>query len=221
MTMTREKVSVATLRKRLERRYHSFLDLDEAGFFRGVADYVKAILESPVFQKIIETDVEQERLKDRAAFDKLTDQLRKEVQEAARAILGEIQKRNIQSPALDEAVKEYDGYKTGRIQSSLHQEEGEYSELCGVVRVLNEMGLHDVAASFATLDESRLIKTYTFCPSYEAWDREKERLKERRDHTVWGSWLDLHLVYRVIHRWREEWQELQVRRDTLRILDLV
>ena len=219
------ETTASSWKQGLERRFifNVLTEIDEAIFFRWIADYVKFVIESPPLRAIVEKDISEEENKDHQKLNELKDKVQKELDDTALKLRDAIQKHKIpMSAALREVIDEYNGFKVGRNISSRHTPLNEYGALCGILRVLLEEGYSNVVRDFAKIHTSTqpvYIEEYTFSPTATEFKNELEYLKERQEHTVWGSWKELYIAYLVIHQKREVLEEIKLTDNTLLALD--
>jgi hypothetical protein len=199
-------------KEQLQRQYDFCVSLDEKGFFLGLADYVKFIVETPPLVQIVENFILEEHKKDTEEFENLKRKVRQELEESAKKLLKEIQKKKITSPELEKAIEEYKGLKEGRIQQSIPLENSYHEALARIVRSLRDLGYKNIVTRFAKINPSNgLIEEYTLSKNYLKYLQEKQHQEYLKEISIWSSWYHLVWVYQAIYRRKELEQE----RDTL------
>jgi hypothetical protein len=200
-------------KEQLQRQYDSFVNLNEKGFFLGLADYVKFIVEIPPLFQIVENFILEEEKKDTEEFENLKKKVRKELEESEKKLFREIRKKKIISPQLKIAIEEYKGLKEGRIQQSIPIEDSYHEALAEIVRCLHNLGYKNIVARFAKINPSSgLIEEYNLSKNYLRYFKKKQHQEYlNKISSTWGSWHRLVLIYQAIHRKKE----LEEERDAL------
>ena len=93
--------SPSLLKEILERRHKTFVDLDDIGFFLGIADYVDAILKSSELSSIIEENIRSEELNKREEIDDLAKKCELDLKKSAGKLLELANNKGIKSLILN------------------------------------------------------------------------------------------------------------------------
>jgi hypothetical protein len=197
----------------LERRYTSFEKLTEKGFFLGIADYVKYVAETPSLD-LIAQKIRQQEAEDLQKVAALEVKLKADIQKTEEELYKLIKKNGVDFPELKEAIREYEGVKTGSTQSSQPFEKALHDGLTGVVRALfayKPSGLVDVYVEKEP-GEDRIFR-YKISDHYNQYEQELSRFRELRKTSMWGAWDQVVLVYLVVHKAEEEMAQLEKQND--------
>lgn len=213
--------------KIIERQYASFIDLSDGwGFFRGLAEYTKAIQSITVCEPFIEA-LEKQREAAQKTYELMnTDAMRELTRSAERltAIADAITKQyepvfalaqemtDKYQPIID-AVTDIRERMSGSIFSS-NPVGGFEADLFDVAKQIRASGHADAIKEFEN-DERRvknIYGNYTFSRTYEYLEEEKDRLERREQVETWGAWQHLPVVHRLV--FEPEKMEAELRAET-------
>jgi len=186
--VTRKDAKVRALEFiRLGGRYKEIKDLPEKGFFLGIADYIEFILESPGLDAIVSgiKEIEKKEEKTLIYFEKA---LVKDLQVAESNLYKIIQENKFDFLELKKAIDDYEGIKSGRIQSSASKEEALHGGLAGIIRAIFNKGYKNQINTFVLINqEGQDIAGYTISSFYQLYEEELRKFREKRKTSIWGS----------------------------------
>ena len=208
------------LKERLHRKYQSFVQHQNGGFFIGIAEYIKMVVDSPVLCVIVEASIIYEQTLAHQKLNELLTSSQKELETVARQLRESVRTKNIQCLELNPAIQEYNDYKFGRrIPITMRYPiTNEFDSLCDIVRAFKDVGHIGIIKDYVKVDEQGLIEKFTFAPTFRQFCDEEAQLNRQRRLSVWGSWQELYHVYYVIFNARDEFRKIKELNDTFKMV---
>jgi hypothetical protein len=191
--------------------YQSFINQKrDWGFFLGLADYIKYVVEAEEIDNILKPIVQAQN-NDQKRLRKYEKEVIKETKEAKEKLAKIIKKHNILYESLIEEIKEYQAYEDGTIKSS-QDEAGALSDaLMNIIRNLLKNGHKKLVKDFA-IEHKEIpdeIGKYTFSKTLDLYYKEKEIFNEKFKTELWASWNHLILAYLAVFKANEELEKLR------------
>lgn len=211
---------ISLLRENLKLRFDSFINLQDKGFFLGIADYVKYVSKNPRFNGII-AKIDQEREADEVKLNEAEARTNKEIKEAEEELFELIQSKNLHFQQLDKVLEDYKNFKEGRIQSTSTEVESYYGHVSAIIRTIFENGYKELMGKFVSVDkESGLITNYLLSDSYLQYESELKNFRYLMKRTTWGAWNELRVVYIVVYQYQQQMELLKASNDFWRQMNL-
>lgn len=199
--------------KNLERRYLSFKDLPEKGFFIGLADYVEYIEKTPVLEQIMSL-IHAQKARDQEKLNQYEDMLMKDIETTEKTLFDLINEQKISDKGLDYLVDQYNGRKDGRIQSTATKVDGLYTDLSKIIDFLYHNGFQDKVAHLVKIrQEDSVITDYLISKIYEVYKIEYRNFEEQKETSLWGAWNELAVAYLATNKYRTEVEKLSYEFD--------
>lgn len=185
--------------KIIEQQFTGFINLSNSwGFFRGLAEYVKTIEQFSQFKPMLEALETQQRLAN-SVLEQLNNQAFLEFTRSAERIRATTDSIAKQFEPVAKAIREVEDRLKGLTLSSdpLH---GLDHDLFDVARALRKVGHPELVKEFE--DPNKKVKNvygeYTFSPTYEKIQKEKDKVERQEQVEPWGAWYQLPLVKRLV-----------------------
>ncbi len=205
--------------QKLERLYASFFNLPERGFFLGIADYIKYVVETESLDKEAQK-IKEQKGQDESKITALEEKLKKDYEKVADDIFRIINKHNLSFPEVEGAIRQYKGIRDRTIQSNETIQEALHGGLAGMVGALFAKGYQELVKEYVeTSSEGKRILHYRISPHYLEYKKELRKFRELRKRSIWGAWNELVLVYLAVHKPDEQMDELKGVGDFLRQMD--
>jgi len=199
----------------LERYYNAFIGQDNLrDFFIGFCDYLDYAETVPEFDWIT-SDVSAQP---QPLFKQLAEQeaiALKRLDEIKAKLQVYISKNKIEDKVVLSALEEYEGHKSGHIQSSMSLPYALHFKLRDVVEFLYRMHEHQ---KFATRyiefldDEKTRVRRYLPIKEVDAFLETRKEVERGGKFDIWGQQQKLYRLYDIIRKGRERHKKL-VERD--------
>lgn len=218
-----EQVAIDKLRSAIasvERKYQFAVgQTDKKSFFIGIADYVKAVDQSVVLAPLVRITVIDDRDKAILERDRLGNLVIAEAKKVYTQVRKTIDEKKIESPFIDNAVKEYEDLVTGRTKMSGHIAKNIYDGVYDVITSLQQAGREDLVKKYALLNDQQQLIEWKFAPTYPLYRAAENDIKRQLDIAVWGAWNELWWAYASVHKQDEMWKGWVDKKDHLAMMD--
>jgi hypothetical protein len=201
------------LTKQLERRYNSLINLDIKGFFTGLADYVKFIIETPKLISIVDNYILEEKRKNSGEFESLKNKAMKDLVGFGNDLLKEIEKAKVvlstnkETSQLKELILEFRQLENFKSEMDVDVFE---RILVDIIKLLRKNKIKNIPLLAQKIPNVNFIKKeeeiYFFPDSYFDYSLERSYYEDLQSKTSWGAWAELYPIYVAIYK-RKEWEE--------------
>ncbi|MBU2539573.1 hypothetical protein KJ786_00195 [Patescibacteria group bacterium] len=201
---------MSSVAENLERHYRAFIDQqNEWGFFLGLAYYVNFILETPETDKITDLLLKERRNEEKKIKD-LGDEVLKEVEPVIKDLIRKIQNAKISYPALDNEIKDYEGYKNKTIKGSEPPPVCFGRILHNTIRSLSENGHKELVKDYIR-EERGILYTdkHKFSKKLYAYNLARKKYDEKLEITFWGFWDYISFAYLAVLKADETLENLR------------
>jgi hypothetical protein len=199
--------------KQLERRYNSLTNLDIRGFFIGLADYVKFVIEKPKLISIVDTYILEEKRKDTKKFEDLKNKAREDLIRFGKELLKEIERAKLvlstdkETSQLKELILEFRQLENFKSEIDVDVFE---KMLVDIIKLLRKNKIKNIPQLARKIPDVNLIKKeeeiYFFPDSYFEYSLERSYYEDLQSKTSWGAWAELYPIYIAMHK-RKEWEQ--------------
>ena len=211
--------SPSLLKEILERRHKTFVDLDDIGFFLGIADYVDAILKSSELSSIIEENIRSEELNKREEIDDLAKKCELDLKKSAGKLLELANNKGIKSLILNFEIFNKKKNREEKNYLIWYPVIHDYDSFHKILASFVIEGNKNIIKDFANITEKGVIIEYTFSPTYPLLKEKIEIFNKDLDRTVWGSWLQVLLIYSKIRDYDRLTKRIETGETPLMVLD--
>lgn len=195
----------------LLKNYHdSFINQTNSwNFFIGLADYTKFVAEDETCSHII-----SELLKERDELINKRLELEKqsieELKKSKKKIFDIIKNKGLNYKSLDDKIKEFEAFESGKILTSKARAEAYDDYLRELAINLFQNKHKELLADFADNDREieNIYGNYSFSKTLSEYRKEVDKFSEKRKVELWGAWDELNLAYLVIYKKDETLEEL-------------
>lgn len=196
----------------LKQLYQSFSEEETPRqFFLGLLDYIDLVDHTPEFKRLVDELDGQRRVAEKEVW-KLKHPALKALEARHKTLVSYLRKNKIEDIAIEEALKDYDAWKAGNIQSSQTMCSALEDELADIVsKLYYDFPKHKVfATKFIAFQDAgkTLIKRIGEIPEVSAYEEANEILKSKNRTEVWGEIPKLGWIYQVIKNGKERVRKL-------------
>jgi hypothetical protein len=199
--------------KQLERRYSSFTNLDIRGFFIGLADYVKFVIETPKLISIVDTYILEEKMKDTQKFEDLKNKAKEDLIRFGKELLEEIERAKVvlstdkETSQLKELILEFRQLENFKSEMDVDVFE---RILVDIIKLLRKNKIKNIPQLARKIPDVNFIKKekeiYFFPDSYFDYTLERSYYENLQSKTTWGAWAELYPIYIAMYK-RKEWEQ--------------
>jgi hypothetical protein len=199
--------------KQLERRYNSLANLDVRGFFIGLADYVKFVIEKPKLISIVDTYILEEKRKDTKKFEDLKNKAKEDLVRFGNELLKEIERAKVVLSTNKEASQLKDLILKFRQLENFKSETDVdvfVKILVDIIKLLRKNGVKNIpwlTKKFPHINFIKKEEEINFLPdSYFEYALERSYYKDLQSKTLWGAWAELYSIYVATYK-RKVWEK--------------
>jgi hypothetical protein len=214
--MKKIKIKMSTendyLIKQLERRYNSLTNLDIRGFFIGLADYVKFVIETPKLISIVDTYILEEKRGDTKKFEDLKNKAKEDLVRFGNELLKEIERAKVvlstdkETSQLKELILEFKQLENFKSEMDVDVFE---RILVDIIKLLRKNKIKNIPQLARKNPDVNFIKKeeeiYFFPDSYFDYSLERSYYEVLQSKTTCGAWAELYPIYVAMYK-RKEWE---------------
>jgi len=202
-------VENSVYKSNIQRKFDSFINKAEKGFFLGIADYVKYIYETPELGFLIEL-FKSKALKGKKDLDDSERKLADDIHRVGSAIIKEINNQGLSSDDIKHSIKEYTTARDNdKLQPSPPEVEALYGRLVKIIDVLQRREEEILIKKYIKLwGNEFILSKYRVSKQYYKYQKSLQKYIDLSKFSLWGSWDRLSLVYAFIRKDNEKVSEL-------------
>lgn len=191
--------------------YDAFINIDDPkGFFYGLAEYLEFIDRVPVFEQFSkELYAKRTPYYDRCAA--LEEPALKRLEAIKKEFADYVAKHKIQNAVIDQALKEYEGWRTKKIVGSNGMLDGMHNVLRDVIDALYRVPEHKVFAERYIefwKDNPELVKHYLPVKELNDYLEAETDYRNAMKNELWGQMGSISMQYQVIRHGNERHKKL-------------
>lgn len=184
----------------LEKQYEIVVNADNAGFYLGIADYLKFLDDCPNLNGIF-NKIKKESIEDHKRIKELEKIAENEVIKKMDPIIKYLKKKKDSDKILSNRLRYFLGHIERKIESSESRAEGLYNSSVLIINELYDAGERELIDSLIEEEKEEntgvknFIASYNLSDSFLLYKDEKETLKHKQKISIWGVWDRLVPIY--------------------------